>query len=156
MYALCSSDDRMKYRIADNLILQIYGIVLLIFTVNTWFSISGLVIIPALWIAALSAVIVYNRKKKIALFSFEWNIGLWSSLFFPKFSDPVVTNIGKIHWLILCILALFGVDSLVTPIHDISNVSNFGKKCWVLSFIVAILLSEVLIKYRQDKNILKA
>ena len=104
----------MKFIIADNLILRFYGIILLIVTMNTWFSISGLVLIPVLWISALSAVIVYHRQTKIALFSFEWNLSLWSSLFFPKFSDPVVTNIGKIHWLILCLLALFGVDSLVS------------------------------------------
>lgn len=145
-------DEKMKFSVPDNMMLQFYGVVLLIVTLNTWISISGIVLIPLLWIAALCAVIVYHRQLKLAILSFEWNIRIWFSLFFPKSSDPVVTNIGKMHWLILCLLWLFGVDSLVTPIHISSNVSSLGKRCWVISLVVAVALSVVIIKYRSDKK----
>ena len=142
----------MKLAISDNLMLRFYGLVLLIVTLNIWIPISGIVTIPLLWMAALCAAIVYHRRLKTATMSVEWIVKIWASLFFPKNSDPMVTNIGKIHWLILCILALFGVDALVTPIHIQMSSSPFEKSCWVLSFSIAVTATFVCTKYRLIKT----
>ena len=144
-------NEKMRFAVSDNLVLQFYGIILLIATLNSWISISGLVVIPLLWLGALCAVIVYHRQLKIVVLSVEWMGKIWVSLFLPKTSDPVVTNIGKIHWLILCLLSLFGVDALITPIHIQTSSSSLGKLCWVLSLSIAIVTSFGLIKYGRKK-----
>ncbi len=142
----------MKFSISDDLILRIYGIVILVLTLNTWVSISSFALIPVIWIAGLCALIVYHRQLKVAILSIEWIIKIWFSLFFPKFSDPVVTIIGKVHYFILFSLLLMGVESLVTPVDIVAKVSPLGKKCWVVSLIVAVAVSTIINRYRPDKN----
>ncbi len=144
--------EKMKFHISDKFMLRIYGTILLLATLNLWISISGVIIIPIFWVAALCAVVVYNRQFKGAILTAEWIIRIWAALFIPKTTDPMVTNIGKIHWLVLCILALFGVDALVTPIHIQTSSTPFDKTCWILSLFIAVAGSIVLFKYSNNKN----
>ena len=85
---------KMRFEISDNLLLQIYGVGLLIISSRIWFNIPFWTVCLIIWPLGLIAIIIYHRKlQNVKLLTSKWTFAIWLSLFFPKLSDPFLTNL---------------------------------------------------------------
>jgi hypothetical protein len=106
-----------------------------------------------IWPLGLIAIIIYHRKlQNVKLLTSKWTFAIWLSLFFPKLSDPFLTNFGKLLYLFVFLFVLFGVDTFVLPGDEYKTISSLGKKCWILSAVAAVALSTFLIRFRPEKE----
>lgn len=143
----------MNDETSNTLVLQLFGIGLLIISCEICFLFPFWFLCLVIWPVAILALIAYSKTlSEVRFLSAQWQFEMWLALFFPRRDDPLLTNFKKLLWLLVCGLSFFGLDTFVFPNDELEAISFRGKVLWIVSLLIAGILSVFIQSSKRKKH----